>query len=117
MVSEQAVSAVATSEGSALTSFFSMGEHSSIVDYVATTMARGAQDVLPRPLPVSGAIPTGAGSSSSGLASSGLGVGGGALAALAILFGLSPFGGRLLRSSRDFLRPTSAFVLAIERPG
>ena len=96
----------------------SIGEHSSILDYFAittTTTARGAQDVLPRPLPISGVIPAGAaGSSSSGLgtSSSGLGVG-----ALALLLLLSALYGRLLLFLRHFLRPNSALVLAIERPG
>ena len=67
------------------------------------------------PLPLSPAAPSSA-ASSSGLAS-GPGVGGGALAALAILLGLSPFGGKLVRFSREFLRPNSALVVAIERPG
>jgi hypothetical protein len=51
--------------------------------------------------------------------SGGLGVGGGGLAlgVLALLLALSPPGFRLLRHSPDILRPNSALVLAIERPG
>jgi hypothetical protein len=63
------------------------------------------------------AAPAPAGTSSGGLVS-GSGAGGLLLlGALALLFALSPAGGRLLRHSRDILRPNSALVLAIERPG
>jgi hypothetical protein len=67
------------------------------------------------PLPAGPAAPSPAGSSSSGLgASAGGGLG---LGLLALLLALSPLSGRLLRYSRDFPRPSSALVLAIERPG
>ena len=107
-------------EGSMTPSFsvgVSTGEYASIVDYLATTTARGSQDGLPRPSPFSGAMPAGAaGGSASGLGagSGGLGFG---LGALAMLLMLSTLYGRLLLSLRNFLRPTSALVLAIERPG
>jgi len=120
MLSEQAmVVTVATGgEGSLLPSFslgVSIGEHSSIVDYFTTT-AHGARGVLPRPSPFSGATPTGAaGSSSSGLGASSGGLGFGTL--VAMLLTLSALRGRLLLFSHVFLRPNSALVLAIERPG
>jgi hypothetical protein len=38
-------------------------------------------------------------------------------ALLALLFALSPLGGKLLLSVRDFPRPNSALVLVTERPG
>jgi hypothetical protein len=45
-------------------------------------------------------------------------IGGGlGLGDLALLFALSLLGVRLLRHSQNFLRPNSALVLAIERPG
>ena len=93
----------------------SIREHSSVLDYLTTT-ARGTQDVLPRPSPYSGAIPTGAASnSSSGLGASSGGLGFAAL--MAMLLTLSALYGRLLLFLRDFLRPNSALVLALERPG
>jgi hypothetical protein len=111
---------VTGTEGSVTSSFsmgVSTGEYASILDYLATTTARGSQDGLPRPSPFPGAIPVGpAGSSSSGLGASsgGLGFGWGALAVVLMLCALY---GRFLLPLRNFLRPTSALVLAIERPG
>ena len=67
------------------------------------------------PLPVVPTVPAPTSSSSGGLGAGawvGLGLG-----ALLLLFALSPPGGSNLSRSRDFLRPNSALVLAIERPG
>jgi hypothetical protein len=66
------------------------------------------------PVPAGPAAPAPAGPSS-GLGASA--VGGLGLGILALLLALSPLGGRLLRYSRNFPRPNSALVLAIERPG
>lgn len=65
--------------------------------------------------PLLPAAPSSAGSSAGGLGSS---AGGGlGLGILALLLALSPLGLRLLRHSSNILRPNSALVLAIERPG
>jgi hypothetical protein len=65
------------------------------------------------PLP---AAPSPAGSSTTGGLGSSVG-GGLGLGILALLLALSPLGVRLLRHPQNFLRPNSALVLAIERPG
>jgi hypothetical protein len=69
------------------------------------------------PLPAGGpaGAPSSAGSSSSGSGASA--AGGLSLGVLALLFALSPLGGRLLRYPLDFPRPNSALVLVTERPG
>jgi hypothetical protein len=67
------------------------------------------------PVPAAPASP--AGLLGSAFGGSGFGAGGFLVGTLALLFVLSPAGGRLLRSLRDFLEPTSALQLAIERPG
>jgi hypothetical protein len=65
-------------------------------------------------LPAAPGVPSSTGSTSSGLGSSAGGLGFGVLA---LLLALSPLGLRLLRHSPNILRPNSALVLAIERPG
>ncbi len=66
---------------------------------------------FPGPVAPAGSLPGGFGSSPG--TAGGLGL----LGALALLFALSPPARRLLRSSGEFLRPTSALSLVAERPG
>lgn len=78
-------------------------------------VASGASAPNGGPTPLLPAAPSSAGSFTSGLGSS---VGGGVgLGVLALLLALSPLGLRLLRHSSEILRPNSALVSAIERPG
>ena len=79
--------------------------------YVSSRTANGGSAPL---LPAAPGAPSSAGSTSSGLGSSAGGLG---LGVLALIFALSPLGLRLLRHSPNILRPNSALVLAIERPG
>ena len=80
------------------------------------SQAEQAPDQTPRQPAYPGpAAPTGTGTSLRGAGFelyNGLG-----LAALALLLALSPAGVRLLRSSREILRPDSALRLAVEHPG
>jgi hypothetical protein len=83
-----------------------------------TSAAGGALSPAPAsgsPVPAAPASP--AGLLGSAFGGSGFGAGGFLVGALALLFVLSPAGGRILQSFCDFLRPTSALILAIERPG
>ena len=89
--------------------------------YAALSSTSAAGDALSSdpasgssPVPAAPASPAGLGSAFGG---SGFGGASFLLGALAFLFVFSPAGGRLLRSLRDFLEPTSALQLAIERPG
>ena len=76
--------------------------------------ARGLLDRMPQSLP-SGPAP--AGSSSSGSSSSGGGSGFQLLGALALLSILLLGGGKHLWSAGEFIKPSSALLPIIERPG
>jgi hypothetical protein len=74
---------------------------------------KGTQNQVPQPFPASG-MPVAAGGFSSGSSSSSsVGLDTGILGLLAILL----LGGKFLWSTRDFLKPNTALLLAIERPG
>jgi hypothetical protein len=84
-------------------------------DGLGTALAGGAPSGGMTPLPAGPAAPSSAGSSSgSGVSGAGGALG---LGVLALLFALSPLGGKFLRYWRDFPRPNSALVLVTERPG
>jgi hypothetical protein len=69
------------------------------------------------PLPAAPGAPSPAGSSSTSWLGAGAGGGFLGLGVLALLLALSPLGIRLLRHPQNFLRPNSALVLVLERPG
>lgn len=81
--------------------------------FIASPMASGSPSQAPPVLP----IPTMPDGSSAGLGSGSASGAGLLLGCLALALALSPFRRMLLRYSPDFLVPTSALKLAIERPG
>ena len=94
--------------------FFSAGEHSSIVDFVTTTVY-GTSNQLPRSLPFSGALPA-AGSAPGGSVPS-LGGAGPDLGGVITLLLIALLGGKFVWYAHQFLKPNSAFRLLINQPG
>jgi hypothetical protein len=82
--------------------------------YLNPTGTKGTQNQMPQPFPAGG-MPVAAGGFSGGStsSSSGGGLDTGILGLLAVLL----LGGKFLWSARDFLKPNTAPLLAIERPG
>jgi hypothetical protein len=80
----------------------------------ALAAVEGSLSQTPLPSSPGGAAPAGVVGSSGASASA---FGGAGLAMLAVLLALSSIGGRFLKTSREFLRPDSALLLAAERPG